>query len=393
MNSIFKLKDIIQSTNYKNTDNLIDKVMGININKEFMPTIGNITKKNLTRYKIIYKDDFACNLMHIGRDEVLVIAKYNENNPAIVSSSYKTFKIKNENVLPDYLSLYFKRPVMDRMSWFYTDSSIRGSLAWNDFVEFEITIPPLSIQQKIIKINNLLNDQIEIINNINNNLEQLCDIIYKMFFVNFRYFNNHIPSSFKEVKIKDVVKCELGGTPSRSKEEYWGGNISWINSSKINEFRIITASETITEEGLTSSSTKLLPKKTTVLAITGATLGQVSLLEIDSCANQSVIGVLENDKIPYEYIYPMIKNKINELLTKQTGAAQQHINKDNVESLQILIPDKENMNEYKKLTKSLYERISKNCFEKEYLIKLRDTLLPKLMSGEIDVSYINFDLF
>jgi len=227
----------------------------------------------------------------------------------------------------------------------------------------------------------------------NNNLEQLCDIIYKMFFVNFRYFNNHIPSSFKEVKIKDVVKCELGGTPSRSKEEYWGGNISWINSSKINEFRIITASETITEEGLTSSSTKLLPKKTTVLAITGATLGQVSLLEIDSCANQSVIGVLENDKIPYEYIYPMIKNKINELLTKQTGAAQQHINKDNVESLQILIPDKENMNEYKKLTKSLYERISKNCFEKEYLIKLRDTLLPKLMSGEIDVSYINFDLF
>ena len=89
----------------------------------------------------------------------------------------------------------------------------------------------------------------------------------------------------------------------------------------------------------------------------------------------------------------MIKNKINELIKKQTGGAQQHINKGNVESLQILIPDKENMDEYKKLTKSLFETISKNCFEIEYLTKLRDTLLPKLMSGEIDVSDINFDFF
>lgn len=141
--------------------------------------------------------------------------------------------------------------------------------------------------------------------------------------------------------------------------------------------------------GLSKSATKLLPKKTTVLAITGATLGQISLLEIDSCANQSVVGIIENDTLPYEFIYPYVVNNIKELISHQTGGAQQHINKQNIESLKLLLPDNEIINNYKKLVKPLFETISNNCFENESLIQLRDTLLPKLMSGEIDVSNVD----
>ena len=184
---------------------------------------------------------------------------------------------------------------------------------------------------------------------INDNLEQQAQALFKSWFVDFEPFKEgkfvdselgRIPEGWRVERLGSVCKRLLGGTPSRNKEEYWNGKIAWINSGEINEFRITKPSEYITQEGLKKSATKLLPKKTTVLAITGATLGQVSLLEIDSCANQSVIGLLENEDIFHEYIYPLIKNRIDDLCSHMTGGAQQHINKNNVEQLEILVPPK-----------------------------------------------------
>ena len=260
--------------------------------------------------------------------------------------------------------------------------------------EFPIPLPSLNEQRKIASILKSLDDKIEVNRKINENLEQQAQALFKSWFVDFEPFKNGefveselgmIPKGWRVEVLGDVCKCILGGTPSRNKEEYWNGNIAWINSGEVNEFRIVKPSEYITEEGLKHSATKLLPKKTTVLAITGATLGQVSLLEIDSCANQSVIGVLENDNIPYEFIYPLINVKITELCSHMTGGAQQHINKNNVEQLNIVLPSENVMTEYKEKTKSIYSQITNCCFESRRLAELRDTLLPKLMSGELKV--------
>ena len=213
----------------------------------------------------------------------------------------------------------------------------------------------------------------------NQNLEQQIQAI-------FSHLINEAASFYS--KLGDVCKCVLGGTPDRSKPEYWNGDIPWINSGKVNDFRITTPSELITEDGLKRSATKLLPSKTTVLAITGATLGQVSLLEISACANQSVIGVIGNERTPYTFIYPFIKAQIGELIAHQTGGAQQHINKKNVEDLPIPIYAQDKMAEYDTVARPLFDAISCNCFESLRLATLRDTLLPKLMSGEIDVSEV-----
>ena len=115
-------------------------------------------------------------------------------------------------------------------------------------------------------------------------------------------------------------------------------------------------------------------------------------MEIDSCANQSVIGIIPNINYPYEFVYPLISSILIDLLKHQTGGAQQHINKNNVESFKIICPPAEIISEYKTIVSPIYSKISDNCFEIEKLQKLRDTLLPKLMSGEIDVSKINCDL-
>lgn len=260
--------------------------------------------------------------------------------------------------------------------------------------DYVLKMPSLADQHRIASILSSLDRKIELNNKINADLEEMAQAIFKNWFVDFEPFKDGkfvdselgmIPEGWKVGTLGEFCKCLLGGTPSRSKEEYWNGEVNWINSGEINKFRILEASEKITELGLAKSATKLLPKKTTVLAITGATLGQVSLLEIDTCANQSVIGVLENTEVPYEYIYPFIKDRIEMLIQHQTGGAQQHINKDNVESLIFLLPAINVLEDYISLVSPMYKRIESQCFENLYLSTLRDTLLPRLMSGELEV--------
>lgn len=254
-------------------------------------------------------------------------------------------------------------------------NKINQNLDWEDY---------FSICRKIIKLEKE-----------NQNLEAQAQAIFKSWFVDFEPFKNgkfvdselgKIPEGWRVERLGAVCECVLGGTPSRSRKEYWEGNIPWINSGKTNEFRVISPSEFISAEGLKKSATKLLPKKTTILAITGATLGQVSLLEIDACANQSVVGILENNLLPYEYIYMYVSHNIEKIISHQTGGAQQHINKDNIKNFHIILPPQCELKRYTNAVENLYSEITNLVFQSRRLSQLRDTLLPKLMSGEIDVS-------
>lgn len=226
------------------------------------------------------------------------------------------FSLDPNKVNPRILKYYtHSKPYFDWVNSFDTGAT-RGNINAKTYGDMEIELPSRKVQDKIVSILSSLDRKIELNNKINADLEEMAQAIFKNWFVDFEPFKDGkfvdselgmIPEGWKVGTLGDFCKCLLGGTPSRSKEEYWNGEVNWINSGEINKFRILEASEKITELGLAKSATKLLPKKTTVLAITGATLGQVSLLEIDTCANQSVIGVLENTEIPYEYIYPFIK--------------------------------------------------------------------------------------
>lgn len=174
-------------------------------------------------------------------------------------------------------------------------------------------------------------------------------------------------SKKEEDELGNHCSIYLGGTPSRERQDYWNGTIPWINSGEINKKAILEATEFITELGMNKSATKLMKKDTVVLAITGGTLGQISVLKIDCCANQSVVGIEPSNSIPYEYLRPLMKYKINNLINMQTGGAQQHINKDNVSRLQIYVPSKNTMLSYVSKVKPLLD-------EEERLLKLNQAL-------------------
>lgn len=295
-----------------------------------------------------------------------------------------------DKIIPKYLFYYLKTVKFQEMNVGTAVPSLTVAL----LNELELTIPTLEAQKKITRILSNFDNKIENNNAIISNLEAQAQAIFKSWFIGFEPFQNRefvvselgrVPKGWKVDKLGNVCNCSLGGTPSRKKEHYWNGDIGWINSGEVNKARIIKPLEYISEEGLISSSTKILPSKTTLIAITGATLGQVSLLEIDCCTNQSIVGVLENPEMPYEYIYLFIKENIDHIIAKQTGAAQQHINLNDVKNTNILLPSNNVIDNYVEIIAPVFSNITNLYFQNERLAQLRDTLLPKLMSGEIRV--------
>ena len=194
-----------------------------------------------------------------------------------------------------------------------------------------------------------------------------------------------IPKGWCIATVKSLTRTLVGGTPSRVREDFWNGDIPWFNSGKVNEFRIIEPSEYITELGLQKSAAKLLPIGTTVLAITGATLGQYSRVEISASGTQNVIGILESDSISNEYIYSFIASGISRIVAAGTGGAQQHINKDIVDNFEFIFPGKNLVDMFTLNVGSMFQQISLLTFNSRNLSRLRDALLPRLISGELQI--------
>ena len=255
-----------------------------------------------------------------------------------------------------------------------------------------VNLPDIDVQKKIARYIAKYDDLIENNQKQIKLLEEAAQRFYKEWFVDLRFPGHEeckivdgVPEGWKKVQLGEVFTTVLGGTPSRNKIDYWGGNIPWINSGAVNNLRIVKESEFITELGLSNSSTKIMPAHTTVLAITGATLGQVSYTEIEVCANQSVVGVYDSKDIYNEFIYLTISNKIKEIISEAMGGAQQHINKDVVNRFEVVMPDNDINKKLKNQIKPLFKKITNLCCDIENLKEARDRLLPKLMNGEIEV--------
>jgi len=172
-----RLGDYIQLVDVRNQDNAIgsDRLLGINIDKRFMPSVANVSGTDLTRYKVIRKDLFACNVMHVGRDERIPISFYTDYDPAIISPAYLMFEIQNGDLLPEFLMINFLRPEFDRYAGYICDSSIRGGLEWERFCDIEIPLPDIEEQRKYVALYNALQKNQQAYEKTLDDLQLVCD--------------------------------------------------------------------------------------------------------------------------------------------------------------------------------------------------------------------------
>lgn len=172
-----KLGDYIQLVDERNKNLEISNLLGINITKNYMPSVANQTNLDLSKYKIIRNGRFACNIMHVGRDERLPISLYASDSPALVSPAYITFEVSDKTkLLPEYLMMIFQKPEFDRYSWYVSDSSVRGGLEWERFCEIVIPIPDdLEVQKSVVAVyNELLRNQKSYEGSLND-LQLICN--------------------------------------------------------------------------------------------------------------------------------------------------------------------------------------------------------------------------
>ena len=190
----------------RNRESITDRVLGINIDKFFMPSVANVIGTDLSKYKLITKGKFACNPMHVGRDERLPVALYDEEKPAIVSPAYFMFEVIDNSILnEDYLMMWFRRPEFDRICWLHTDGSVRGGITWDDICRLELPIPPIENQLEIVNSYKAITERIALKQKINDNLDVTAQTLYQKYFE-----SNSDKSSWKQGTVGDVLQLQRG---------------------------------------------------------------------------------------------------------------------------------------------------------------------------------------
>ncbi len=194
-----------------------------------------------------------------------------------------------------------------------------------------------------------------------------------------------IPAGWQTSTIGATFRTHLGGTPSRDNDEYWKpGEVNWLSSGENPSTFVVSPDEKISNIGLRNSPAKLLPQGTVILSIVRHL--RASILGIEAATNQSVVGIVESEKLKHCFIYPYIVREIPRLMALRTGAQQPHINKGVLDESLLVIPDDATLSAYTEKAAPLFLKIKNNLQQNQQLTQLRDWLLPLLMNGQVTVA-------
>ncbi len=333
----------------------------------------------------------------IGRKGSIEKVRYIEEPFWTVDTLFYT-EVNKKIVIPKFL--YYVMSLIDLSR--YNEGTSIPSLRTETLNSLDLPIPDLDYQNSVLSVLSKIDKKIEINEKINKNLQELAKSIYRYHFIDFEPYSqdNFISSTLGEIPENWCVQSigefvddmKNGGTPKRGESDYWdNGTVPWLKTGEINNNIIIKSEEHITESGLKNSSAKLLPINSIIIALYGkGTAARIGLLKLEATTNQACCAMICEDfnKALFLYLFLLFNQK--EIENLASGSVQQNLSKDLITNLELVVPPTEIIE--KLPFKEIYDKISNNYFEIEYLTNLRDTLLPKLMSGEIDVSKINCDL-
>ncbi len=339
-------------------------------------------KKPLGKHTILYSIDGTIGNIAKYRGEKCVLGKgacYLNCNPKIVVSSYLYYQLQSSH-FKSYIHL---------MS---TGSTIKH-ISLKTMREYVFELPSLTDQRRIVSILSSLDRKIELNNKINADLEEMAQAIFKNWFVDFELFKDGkfvdselgmIPEGWKVGRLTDVIKLMPGGTPKTSEPLYWdNGTIPFFSPKDVNGVYCFATEKHITEAGLNKCSSNLYPKDTIFITCRG-TVGKVCLTACDMAMNQSNYALKAIDGYSQYYVFFLVKSVVERLIKKSNGAVFSAITSKDFDEV-TLIPSQKAVEDFTNVIDGFFRRIFAIGTESSRLSLLRDTLLPRLMSGEIEV--------
>lgn len=294
----------------------------------------------------------------------------------------------------EYLYYWFLSPYGKNEINTKAIGSTQKALTIDSLSKFDIKIPAnLDDQRRIASILSSLDRKIELNNKINADLEEMAQAIFKNWFVDFEPFKDDkfvdselgmIPEGWKVGRLTDVIKLMPGGTPKTSEPLYWdNGTIPFFSPKDVNGVYCFATEKHITEAGLNKCSSNLYPKDTIFITCRG-TVGKVCFVACDMAMNQSNYAIKAIDGYSQYYVFFLVKSVVERLIKKSNGAVFSAITSKDFDE-EILIPSQKAVEDFTNVIDGFFRRIFTIGTENSRLSLLRDTLLPRLMSGEIEV--------
>ena len=359
-----KLGQLVNWVDNRNKGLQSTNLLGISIDKFFMPSVANIIGTDLSSYKVISENQFACNPMHVGRDEKMPVSLYMQKECSIVSPAYFVFEVADVNeILPEYLMLWFRRNEFDREVWFHTDGSVRGGILWEELCELIIPVPSLAEQQEIVDAYNDIERRIALKRKINDNLEAQAQTIYKKMFVEDIDVSN-LQEGWKTVLLESVAELSAGGDRPTIYSEF-----------PTDTCNVPIFSNGIEDAGLYGFTDKAKIFSESVTVSARGTVGYVFLREEPYVPIVRLISVIPNtDYVTAKYLYFALAD----IELQSTGTSQQQITVPDFKNRQILVPDRRTLDQFTSRIEPIFNAIKENRAEIKSMVALQSNYLALL---------------
>lgn len=358
-------------------------------------TTKTLTEKGLNEVRNCLLPPRSICVSCIGSDLGKVVMTI---EPTVTNQQFNSI-IPNKNFNADFV-YYLMTLVGRELNYLSKTSTAVPIINKSSFSNYEVEVPDLETQEKIASILSSLDSKIELNRRINDNLEQQAQALFKSWFVDFEPFKDDkfieselgmIPEGWRVGKAEDFYKINIGKTPPR-KEQKWfshdSSNITWVSISDLGAggYYIFESSEYLTKEAVDNFNVVMVPKYTVLLSFK-LTVGRVAIAGKDLTTNEAIARFVTS-KVNREYTYLLLKG-YNYNLLGSTSSIATAVNSKIIKEMKIVMPENEVLNRFSSLVKPYFDQIQKKEEENNQLIALRDSILPKLMSGELKINDLN----
>lgn len=353
-------------------------LVGLSIQKKFIPSIANTIGTDMSTYRIIERNQFAYGPVTSRNGDKITIALFNDFDKALISQAYVPFEVKDCNELyPEYLMMWFRRPEFDRYARFKSHGSAREIFDWEEMCNTLLPIPHIDKQREIVKEYNTIQNRIALNQQLIQKLEETAQAIY------WEWFVINKEENWETKKIEEVGKVITGKTPPTEDEENFGDFMSFITIPDMhnNAFAIKTERK-LSEKGVALQKNKTLPKYSICVSCIG-TAGLVSLVDEPSQTNQQINSIICHKDFSTYYVFMVMKN-ISDIIQShgEKGSVGNNLNKQEFSNLEILFPNDELLKTFQNTVYPIFEMLKYKLKENHKLTELKELLLSKLATVE-----------
>ena len=376
-----RLGDYIREVNVRNRELKVTNLLGVSISKEFMPSIANTIGTDMSTYKIVERGQFAYGPVTSRNGDKVSIALLDGYDDAIISQAYTVFEVvDHEQLLPEYLMMWFRRPEFDRYARFHSHGSAREIFDWDELCDVMLPIPSITRQREIVSEYETLTNRICLNNQMIQNLEATAQALYRKTFVD-NIDKENLPEGWRMGTLEDLGEIIGGATPSTNNPDLWCDNgISWLSPADLSKKSckfISKGAKDITELGYNSCSTKLLPKGS-ILFSSRAPIGLMAITTKELCTNQGFKSIVPQKDYGSEYVYYYLLSIKDKIAEENTGSTFDEVSGQTMKEYPAILPSKQVTDKFSELLRPiLYNQFNKEQ-ENEKLTELQSLLLAKM---------------